>query len=725
MLVRLKNHVWLKTRLLLVLLPSFVITQGYAINKPILFCGNTDNDLYVLLTKEGYTVKKYGSPVQAIAAAETGAVLIITSPGYPEVNGSTSITSSLLSDVQRKKIKLYIECPSAYPGLDINPNPVEMQLERAVVTSNVFADLKPMSIIGLNNCFILRIAVNDPLLVMARVVGFDKAEYGLDSTRTYPLLFEKDNAIIATTSLSRFASGRYGPVESIKKIWTYILSKLTGDPSLKINQWLSTVGPMYQRNDKLPANARRTSIQKGIEWFNGGRFFVHPQWNDFWLKFDIRGDGTSRFAPALGPSFPNGDGSLGILEGHASSVNYDGTQPYRYWMRADIQGEASMALAAAGKYLQKKEYNTKAANLIDYIFKNSNLRAGAKNDTGSAVYGMIGWATTFPGSFYGDDNARAILGAIAASAYLNTNKWDKELTEAIMANFRRTSKQCFSGDRNEENRIIKNGWQYYWNRDYVYMSPNFEAWMWACYLWLYDKTGYKPLLDKTKIAIRLMMEGYPNKWLWGSSFQSQRARLVLPLAWLVRVEDTKEHREWLDRIASDILKNQVDCGAIREEIGEGKGHFKELKSNKDYGTDEGSLIFRNGDPVSDMLYTNNFALFTLNEAAHATGNPQYKQAVDKLSDFLTRIQIKSDKHKDLDGAWFRAFEYNRWDYWASNSDWGWGAWCTLTGWCQSWIVAIQIQVEEKQNYWDVTRKSSVKNYMDRTVAIMFNDATKK
>ena len=86
-----------------------------------------------------------------------------------------------------------------------------------------------------------------------------------------------------------------------------------------------------------------------------------------------------------------------------------------------------------------------------------------------------------------------------------------------------------------------------------------------------------------------------------------------------------------------------------------------------------------------MLYTNNFALFTLNEAAQATGNPKYKQAVDKLSDFLTRIQIKSDKHKDLDGAWFRAFEYNRWDYWASNSDWGWGAWCTLTGWCQRFV----------------------------------------
>ncbi|GAB3904835.1 hypothetical protein GCM10028826_06320 [Mucilaginibacter boryungensis] len=112
-------------------------------------------------------------------------------------------------------------------------------------------------------------------------------------------------------------------------------------------------------------------------------------------------------------------------------------------------------------------------------------------------------------------------------------------------------------------------------------------------------------------------------------------------------------------------------------------------------------------------------LFSLNEAAHATGKIKYKQAVDKLSNFLIRVQIKSKKHTDLDGGWFRGFDYNRWDYWASNSDAGWGAWCTLTGWSQSWIVATQIQVQENQSYWDITRKSGVNKHMQQTVKIMF------
>jgi hypothetical protein len=276
-----------------------------------------------------------------------------------------------------------------------------------------------------------------------------------------------------------------------------------------------------------------------------------------------------------------------------------------------------------------------------------------------------------------------------------------------MANFRTTGKQGFRGERLEENDIIKNGWPFYHNRDLLYVSPHFESWMWACYLWLYNKTGYEPLLTRSREAIRITMESYPDKWLWGSSLQTQRARMILPLAWLVRVEDTEEHRGWLDKMINEMLKYQSPGGAFREEIGKGKGHFRELKTNDDYGTDEGSLIFRNGDPIACMIYTNNFAVFSLHEAARATGNPKYLAATNKLADFLTRIQVNSTRHKDLDGAWFRAFDYGKWDYWASNSDAGWGAWCTLTGWIQSWIVTTQVQLQEKQSFWEVTNKSRI------------------
>ncbi|HEY9488135.1 MAG TPA: hypothetical protein VIQ51_07385, partial [Chryseosolibacter sp.] len=180
--------------------------------------------------------------------------------------------------------------------------------------------------------------------------------------------------------------------------------------------------------------------------------------------------------------------------------------------------------------------------------------------------------------------------------------------------------------------------------------------------------------------------------------------------------------KWLDIIVTKLLENQTESGAIREELGAGdKGRYGRTKSNKEYGLREAPLIFENGDPIADMLYTSNFAFFSLNEAAHVTGNPDYKKAVDKLSDFLTRVQVQSDRYKDLDGAWFRAFEFDRWEYWASNADVGWGAWGTLTGWTQSWIVATQVLSAENQNFWDLTKKSSVKEHVPSTVELMFGD----
>ena len=63
------------------------------------------------------------------------------------------------------------------------------------------------------------------------------------------------------------------------------------------------------------------------------------------------------------------------------------------------------------------------------------------------------------------------------------------------------------------------------------------------------------------------MEAYPDKLKWWNGLQQERARLMLPLAWLVRVDDTQEHREWLKRIVGDFLKSQASCGAVREELG--------------------------------------------------------------------------------------------------------------------------------------------------------------
>ena len=126
-------------------------------------------------------------------------------------------------------------------------------------------------------------------------------------------------------------------------------------------------------------------------------------------------------------------------------------------------------------------------------------------------------------------------------------------------------------------------------------------------------------------------------------------------------------------------------------------------SNEKYGTGEGTLIQQNGDPATDLLYTMNFAFIGLHEAHAATGEPFYKEAADRIADFLIRAQIRSEAHPQFDGAWYRAFDFERWDYWASNSDSGWGAWCTESGWSQSWITATLSLRLRNSSLWDVLR----------------------
>lgn len=690
----------------------------YAANRAFTFCGSTNNDLFLLLKSEGFKLHVVSSLEEAIHSAPKESGVIVISDSYPKV--SFGITSQLYKQSIRKKIRLYVEYPSSFPGINILNSTYHATLERCVINSELLLPLKSMDILGINDCYILKAQVKAPLILLAKVAGFDKAEYGVNDVDTYPLLFQKENCMVAMTKLSNFKTGRYGPSDSWMAVWRYLISWLTKDNKYTFKgHWPSDVSPTYSIKEKLPKDAKMLMIKKGIEWFYKGKFFIHPSWKEYWLGY--QGNGSMPVGPSIPKSFSCGDGSLGILEGHTSNIHCDGSEDYRYWLRCDVQGEAAYALSSAGKYLGNIDFCKVSNNLMDFIFTKSNFRQGLRSDKNSSAYGLLGWAYTHPNTFYSDDNARCVLGLIGAASCLKIDKWDREIVENILANFRISSRNGFysEGGSLSQEKILKIGWKELGKREELrHIQPHYESWMWACYLWLYHKTGYKPLLDKAKAAIKLTMEAYPDKWKWTNGIQQERARMILPLAWLVRVEDTQEHRKWLDMIVGKLLENQQSCGAIQEELGSGQGAYGRTPSNKKYGISEAPLIFDNGDPVADMLYTTNFAFFGLNEAARATGNKKYIDAVAKMSDFLARIQIKSNKHCDLDGAWFRGFDYKRWDYWASNADHGWGAWSTLTGWIQSWIIATQVLLEQNTSYWESTQNVAVKRYMDETVCFM-------
>ena len=650
----------------------------------------TDNDLVNLLEKERFKIIRGDSVSKTLESAKPGSAVILVANEYPEK--PQILSEKDLGTIKEKGLRVFAEFASVESG---DHELKEISVERVVVTEPIGDILKPMDLLTINRAVYIKTEATDPMMVIARVAGFDTAVYGLEDTPYDPLVFkEGENLWIGTSKLTDFARLRFMPESKWKPF-----SELTGN-EVTFKEWPKMIAPAYSEKEELPKTARSEAIQKGIEWFYNGHFLIHQDWKESWIMKYI-GDGTMPVGPELPEDAPNGDGSLGVLEGHCSAIYKDGRQAYRYWIRDDIQGEASMAFAIAGEVLNNQEYKAVAERLSDYSFK--EFQDGPRSDPNSPTYGLLGWAYTHKWVYYGDDNARSILGSILAGKVLGTDKWKKNLDAAIEANLNTTGKNGFRGPRLHEQDIQANGLEYYQNRELINPHPHFESWLWACYLWQYANTGDKKYLETAEKGISLTMAAYPDGWSWTNGIQQERARMVLPLAWLYRVSPTEEHKAWIDRITADIAKNQVECGAIREELGDpSKGSFGAERSNADYGRNEAPLIFRNGDPVADMLYTSNFAVFALNEAACATGDPKIRKMADDLGEFLVRIQARSKERKNVDGAWFRAFNYRDWDYWASNADAGWGAQSTLTGWIQSWIITTLALMEKGTSYWDIT-----------------------
>ena len=679
--------------------------------RPLVVSSSRENDLYKALTAAGHSHTRRDTPAAAVEAAPEGGAVLILANGYPAERAH--IPPDLYVRARAKRLRLYVEYPSHVP--EMAPGAArQASWSRGVVSSDAFGAALPyLRILGLHDCRFLPIALPasvTPHLVLARVAGFDSAVYGLPKTDVHPILFEHPvgNVLVATTALSRFVTGRYAPVDAWSNVWSWILGWLVeqGPPPRIVAA--PAVSPSYTREADLPVGASREAFRRGVKWFSASGLLMHPSWNARWEQAasNKETDGVDRGMPA---GSPIGDGSEGILEGFSSRIEPDGSQPVRWHRRADCIGETSGAFGISCALDRNRRDCEVAERLNDYLYFRSELGTGPRNDPSSASNGLLGWSLpTAPHVYYGDDNARALLGTMVAAATTRSSKWDERILRAIVGNFRTTGRLGFRGNRLEEGPLQLDGWRSSFESERVNYAPHYESYLWALYLWAYDKTRYGPFLDRARSAISMTVAAYPHEWRWTNGIQQERARMLLPLSWLIRVEDTPEHRRWLATIAKDLLALQDPSGAIREEIGSaGRGRYGPPKSNAAYGTAEAPLIQTNGDRLTDLLYTSNFAFLGLHEAAAATGDVTYREASGRLADYLVRVQARSTQLPEFDGAWFRAFDFGRWEYWASNADHGWGAWSVETGWTQAWVATVLGLRELKTSVWELTNNSQV------------------
>jgi len=686
----------------------------------LVFCCREQNDLYqVLKASTATNWPRFDSPGQAIARATEGAGVLILANDYPEK--TTSFDSSLYAQARAKRLRLYLEYPSSLPGVTVG-QPRAVTWERAVIATDVFhPHLQPLSILAIHDCHFIPVTAKGAHIVLARVAGFDQAVYGLPK-ETFPILFEHEPGamMIATTRLSQFVSGRYAPQAAWRAIWQMILAWLNPGADLPALDWTPTVRPSFTKEQNLPQQVEADALQRGANWFKQSRLlFDHAQESDV-LPLVGRTFSLSRMG-AITETI--GAGKFGILEGYGAAIQWDGRQKRVINRRCDCIGESAMGLAIGAKTIPDTNNYRIAANLLDFLYFGCIAQQGVRADPQHPAFGLVVWGISNPQceiATYGDDNARMLLGTMATAALTHSNRWDEAMLKCLLGNLRTTGQYGFRTDRIDMPDLTANGWQHYFQAAPINYAPHFEAYLWACYLWAYRHTGHALFLQRAKTAIEMTMKAYPQQWRWTNGIAQERARMLLPLAWLVRLEDTPEHRRWLRQVAEDLLSRQDQSGAIPEELGAPeRGMYGPPRSNEDYGVTEATLIQANGDPACDLLYTTNFAFLGLHEAAQATQEELYIQAEEKLAKFLCRIQVRSEVFPELDGAWFRAFDFKKWEYWGSSADIGWGAWSIETGWTQGWIVAVFGLRQMETSLWELTSGSRIKEHFAKLYSLFF------
>ena len=733
---------------------------------------DADNDLYVTLNNNYKGIQLVSTLDAALALNEdanstndvTG--IMVLADNYP--NTTTVISAEQAAKIETLGVRLYVEYPANNDTLGITGysgtvlmNGYEnntREYNRGIITNATAMGMVNHSLLYVNGARLSKksltpssIDSNTYWMVASRVAGYDVAEYGITEA-TYSLIEVVDNVMIASTKFSQFISARYAPYGRYQEFWKSILSWLSGTTVSSI-EWTPLMTTSFGPTDSVDTDDYINAVIMNTEWYIDSGMVLSETDHEVYVNNKssvIEDDETGE-----NNLTNNGTGIYGILEAFSSGwgFNEDGSQKVRFVRRADCNGESAGNLALAGLLVggeQGKEYSDIAYNVVNWLLTESILSQGNRANPDSPEYGLLSWDDRMQvtiDAYYGDDNAKAILGLITATSALRTtgnydeeqlDAFDERILEAILANYRTTSTTGMREARINGPDLRSHGWEYYFNGSVTHYAPHFQALNMATYIWAYDRTGYAPLLDRAKTGITNLMKSYEKtmeansgtagEWNWTNGLQQERAKMILPVAWLARVEPTEQHLEWLDTLITDMMMYQdATTGALQDRVGEtgqGNGTYGSHPNNAAYGRHEAPVIQNNGDPCIDALYTSSFAMMSLNEsvaAMDAVGNTALKNKFasysDKLADFFVKCQTTSTD-EDYNGVWFRGFDYEKWEVYGSDGDAAWGVWATETGWSQAWIsTGLSMKVLDT-NIWDSTKTTAVNKFFEDTATLM-------
>lgn len=447
-----------------------------------------------------------------------------------------------------------------------------------------------------------------------------------------------DNTLISSFRLCNFRRARMAPRKSWEAVIRAVVSFVTG-----YEGELSFESPVcnYEITNVEKKEDVSAAVRRGLDWFmNAGM-----------LK---------------------NDGREGAFEGFAHHVSAkDGSQIKQKIIRTDCTCEVAGAFLFDSLLTGNARSREISERLFKFAFDWLQVKEGEH-------CGMVRWSDVSWETCYQDDVARALL-PLLLEQHINGNvQYLDNIKAALDYMVDTTAEDGIRAHRTDISRLTPEKREEIKKSGSGRPSAHYNSYYHAVLLLAYRATGEKRYFDVAKKGLSTLMALYPET-ARETSETEELCRLILPLAVLYGVSGEAEHYDWLCRVTSDLEKHRHAFGGYAEWD---TGYTAKCSRNH---TGECALLANNGDPVADLLYSNNWLPLGFAYAYMVTGEARFYELWCKTASFMLSCQIHS-ADKLLDGAWTRAFDMENVESHGVPHDIGWAPCCIETGWTMGEIL---------------------------------------